>query len=139
MIDDVLILRKLSELDTYRKQIDEYCDIGVDAYKANWKTQRIVERTLQLMIELCTDVANHIISEKELPVPTSYADTFEILNQSGLMTNDLAESMVRTARFRNILVRQYTEIDATIVVNILRDNLRDFTAFRNEISALVKS
>ena len=139
MIDDILILRKLSELDTYRRQIDEYCDIGADAYKADWKTQRIVERTLQLMIELCTDIANHIISERELPVPTSYASTFEILNQSELITNELAERMVRMARFRNILVHQYTEVDATIVVRILRDNLGDFTVFRNEISALVKS
>jgi uncharacterized protein YutE (UPF0331/DUF86 family) len=47
--------------------------------------------------------------------------------------------MVRMARFRNILVHQYTEVDAAIAVSILRDNLSDFTAFRNEVRTLLKS
>jgi uncharacterized protein YutE (UPF0331/DUF86 family) len=138
-MDDVLILRKLAQLDTYGKQIDEYCGIGVEAYRGSWKTQRIVERTLQLMIELCTDIANHLISEKELPVPTSYANTFEILSQSELLTRELAERMVRMVRFRNILVHQYTDVDAEIVVTILENNLGDFRAFRNAVSTLLKS
>lgn len=138
MINKTLILRKLTELDTYQKQIEEYREISVEQYRADWKTQRIIERTLQLMIELCVDIANHIISEKELPVPTSYANTFEILNQAGLISNELAKTMVKMAKFRNILVHQYTEIDAAIVVAILRDRLNDFILFRDEIATLMK-
>jgi uncharacterized protein YutE (UPF0331/DUF86 family) len=138
LINKTLILRKLTELDTYQKQIDEYREISVEQYRADWKTQRIIERTLQLMIELCVDIASHIISEKELPVPTSYANTFEILNQAGLISNELAKTMVKMAKFRNILVHQYTEIDTAIVVAILHDRLNDFILFRNEIATLMK-
>lgn len=112
MIDETLILRKLSELDTYRKQIEEYQGIPVAEYEADWKTQRIVERTLHLMIELCADIGNHVISEQELEVPKSYANIFEILQQSGLISSQLAATMVRMAKFRNIVVHQYTEVDA---------------------------
>ena len=133
MIDETLILRKLSELDTYRKQIEEYQGIPVAEYEADWKTQRIVERTLQLMIELCADIGNHIISEQELQVPKSYADIFEILSQSGMISNELAATMVRMAKFRNIVVHQYTEVDATIVVEILNSHIDDFIDFKKEI------
>ena len=49
MVDKTLILRKLSTLDEYLKQIGEYAFITVQAYADDWKTQRIVERTLQMM------------------------------------------------------------------------------------------
>jgi uncharacterized protein YutE (UPF0331/DUF86 family) len=63
VVDKVLILRKLTELSEYMDQIKEYRSLTVDAYAFDWKTQRIVERTLQVMIEVCADIAGHIISD----------------------------------------------------------------------------
>ena len=50
MVDETLILRKLSELDEYYSQIKEYDKITVAQYSDDWKIQRIIERTLQMMI-----------------------------------------------------------------------------------------
>ena len=66
MVDKNLILRKLTELEEYLHQVSEYSTISVEEYTESWKTQRIVERTLQIMIELCIDIAGHIISDKKL-------------------------------------------------------------------------
>jgi uncharacterized protein YutE (UPF0331/DUF86 family) len=138
LIDKVLILRKLAELETLLSQIQEYAGISAELYRADWKTQRIIERTLQLMVEHCVDIANHIISDRELPIPTSYANTFEILNQASLISDDLTKTMVRVVKFRNILVHQYTQVDAAIVVSILQSNLIDFIRFRDEIASSMK-
>ena len=56
MVDKILILRKLAELDQYLRQVKEYVGISVERYESDWKTQRIVERTLQMMIETCVDI-----------------------------------------------------------------------------------
>lgn len=133
MVDEALILRKLSQLDVYKSQLATYRQTSSEQYRADWKTQRVVERTLQLMIELCTDIANHIISDERLPVPTSYANAYEVLNQAGRLSDDLTKTMVQIAKFRNILVHQYTEIDAAIVVEILHNRLEDFARFRDEL------
>ena len=45
MVDKALILRKLAELEIYESQLAEFSGITLDNYKADWKTQRIVERT----------------------------------------------------------------------------------------------
>ena len=71
MIDRTLILRKLTELEEYLVQIIEFSSVSKEDYSSDWKTRRIVERTLQIMIELCIDIAGHIISDRRLRVPIS--------------------------------------------------------------------
>jgi uncharacterized protein YutE (UPF0331/DUF86 family) len=82
MVDEVLILRKLSELDDYYLQINEYASITAGEYTKDWKIQRIIERTLQMMIETCIDVAGHIISDQGFRIPKSYSDTFSVLHEN---------------------------------------------------------
>jgi len=69
MVDETIILRKLSELEEYTAQIQDFRSISVDDYKSDWKSQRIIERTLQMMIETCVDVAGHIISDRKYRNP----------------------------------------------------------------------
>ena len=138
MVDRALVLRKLAELEMYLQQVREYEHISVDDYRSDWKTQRIIDRTLQLMIELCLDIANHIIADKQLPVPTSYANTFEILQRAGLISQQLMEIAANMAKFRNILVHQYADVDATMVVAILQSHLNDFILFHDEIVQLTQ-
>ena len=47
MVDKPLILRKLTELDEYLKQMGEFSSITREEYSRDWKVQRIVERTLR--------------------------------------------------------------------------------------------
>jgi uncharacterized protein YutE (UPF0331/DUF86 family) len=131
-------MRKLSELEEYLNQVREFSSITLQEYTDNWKTQRIIERTLQLMIELCTDIAGHLISSERLRVPTSYADTFKVLLEGTLIDSSLYQVMERMAKFRNIVVHHYDKIDESIVVTILREHLDDFLLFRDAILKTLK-
>ena len=42
------------------------------------------------------------------------------------------------AKFRNILVHQYADVDATTVVGVLHSHLDDFILFRDEIAQLTQ-
>lgn len=48
MVDKSLVLRKLSDLGDLCGQMLEYRGITARRYAADWKSQRIVERTLQI-------------------------------------------------------------------------------------------
>ncbi len=138
MVDKTLILRKLSEIDLYRKQLDEYSNITISKYSKDWKIQRIVEQTLQMMIEVCLDIAGHIIADQEYRVPSSYADMFRILNENNIIDESLANVLEKMAKFRNIVVHQYDKVDHSIVVSILRKNLDDFNNYKNVIVSLLQ-
>jgi uncharacterized protein YutE (UPF0331/DUF86 family) len=137
LVDRNLILRKLAELEEYSNQLAEYSHITVEEYARDWKTQRIVERTLQMMIELCADMTNHIISDRGLRVPVTYADTFKVLNEAGLIDDNLEAVFIKMAKFRNIIVHDYDKIDHTIVVMVLQKHLGDFIAFRDQMLKFV--
>ena len=139
MVDETLILRKLSELDDYYKQIGEYKKITVAKYTGDWKIQRIIERTLQMMLETCVDIAGHIISDKGYRIPKSYGDTFRVLYEEKILNSKQVSALEKMAKFRNIVVHHYDKVDAEIVVGILRKDLNDFVDFRNVIVSFLKS
>lgn len=137
MVDRDLVLRKLAALDEYAGQLEEYRALTVEQYRADWKAQRIVERTLQMAIEACADVANHLIADRRLRVPTTYAEAFEILGEAGILDASLKDTTVRMARFRNIVVHDYTRIDPAVVVRILREDLADLSRFKDAVLGLL--
>ena len=139
MVDETLILRKLSELDEYNKQIMEYEKITVAQYSDDWKISRIIERTLQMMIETCVDIASHIIADKGYRVPKSYSDTFKVLHEEKIVNSKLFNSLEKMAKFRNIVVHHYDKVDAKIVVGILKKDLQDFMGYRDAIISFLKS
>jgi uncharacterized protein YutE (UPF0331/DUF86 family) len=132
VVDGDLLRRKLAELSEYVTQVSEYRDVTAERYRADWKTQRIVERTLQMAIEACLDVASHILTDRGLRAPSTYAETFELLVQAGLMSPDLGRVMIEMTGFRNVVVHEYTRIDAAVVIRILRERLEDFRRFETE-------
>jgi uncharacterized protein YutE (UPF0331/DUF86 family) len=138
MIDRTLILRKLSALEEYYKQIAEYRSISTEQYAKDWKSQRIIERTLQMMVETCIDIAGHIISDMKFRIPTSYADSFSVLAENGVVANSLSQSLEKMAKFRNVVVHDYDCVDAEIVTGILRKNLDDFNKFIAAIVNFIK-
>lgn len=137
MVDKTLLLRKLAELEEYVEQIKEYTNLSAEQYSREWRTQRIVERTLQMMIESCADIAGHIISDRGYRVPTSYADTFRVLYEKDILTRDLFETMEKISKFRNIIVHHYDRVAPEIVINILQRDLNDFLIFKNAIIKLL--
>lgn len=133
MLDKAVVLRKLAELETYSGQIKGFSNITIETYKNDWKTQRIVERTLQMMIETCTDIANHIISDSGMRPPTGYADTFRVLLENNIINSEMFLTLEKMAKFRNVVVHQYEKVDAEIVIVILKRHLHDFDSFKDTI------
>ncbi len=139
MVDEALILRKLAELDQYYKQLKEYENTTVDQYSDDWKIQRIIERTLQMMIETCVDIAGHIIADKGFRIPKSYADTFKVLLEEKILSRKLSAALEKMAKFRNIVVHHYDKVDAEIVASILKNDLADFVSYKEAIIELIEA
>ena len=103
MVDGTLMLKKLTQLEEYVTQIEEYRALSVEQYTNDWKLQRIIERTLQMMIETCVDIAGHIISDHKFRIPESYADSFRVLSENKIIATDLCKTMEQISKFRNVI------------------------------------
>jgi len=133
VVDRDLLLRKLADLDVYVAQVGEFGAITAEEYRRDWKTQRVVERTLQMAIEACADVASHIIADRNLRMPSTYAEVYEVLAEAGILAAAQREAMVRMSGFLNLIVHEYARIEPAMVGRMLRERLGDFGAFRAAI------
>lgn len=138
MVDKTLVMRKIAELELYLGQIGEFAGITLEEYRKEWKVQRVVERTLQMMVETCADIANHIVADGRMRTPVSYADTFRVLSENNVISAELFTVMEKMAKFRNIVVHQYESVDAEIVLLILRKHLGDFVLFKDAVLSFLK-
>ena len=91
-----------------------------------------------MMVETCIDISGHIIADMKFRVPISYADSFHVLSENGIVNDSLSGSLEKMAKFRNVVVHDYDRVDKEIVIGILRKNLDDFTKFKDAIVELIK-
>lgn len=71
-------------------------------------------------IEAIVDISNHLISKLSLGKPKSYTDVFKILGQTGIFSEDNVKTFIQMAKFRNLLVHLYWQVDKEKVYEILR-------------------
>ena len=93
---------------------------------------------LQVSIECCLDVANHVISAERFRPPEDYADAFAILEENGIFGRELGQKLMQMAKFRNRLVHLYGEVDDGYVYSFLKNDIKDIREFRKKIIARFK-
>jgi uncharacterized protein YutE (UPF0331/DUF86 family) len=97
-----------------------------------WSDERNIETLKLWLIELVQDAAdlcNHLAARLAHQVPLSYPECFEVLGDEGILEKSLADSLRTLARFRNLLVHRYWDVDDQRVLQIARTQLGDLEQF----------
>jgi len=69
--------------------------------------------------------------------PKDYADCFVVLKELNVITEDLAKRLVQMARFRNLVIHLYWEVDDEKFFEIIKQNLGDLEEFQQRIASYV--
>ena len=85
-------------------------------------------------ISICTHLAARLANK----TPDSYAQCFEILAEEGILSMDLARRMSNMARFRNLLVHGYADVDDGRVWEFLQVDLDDLNSYLYEIGQVLR-
>ncbi len=88
---------------------------------------------LQVSIEICLDVANHIISSERYRPPKDYADSFKVIEEEKIIASELGTQLRQMVKFRNRLVHLYGDIDDAYVYRFISDGLKDLEDFKKLI------
>jgi uncharacterized protein YutE (UPF0331/DUF86 family) len=128
VVDRERIERRLMKLEQTVRKLKEIATYSWEDYNQNEGLKDRAERNLQLAAQSCIDLANHLIADLGFRSPLTYAESFTVLREEGIISPDLAETMQKIAGFRNILVHDYLEIDQQIVYTTL-NKLQDFREF----------
>jgi uncharacterized protein YutE (UPF0331/DUF86 family) len=134
-MDNTIIISKLNSLahcvDRIRSKRPESVELLIDDYDL----QDIVSLNLERAIQICVDIAAHILSEHDVSVPKTMAESFHNLEELNFIPSDLAIRLKKAVGFRNLAVHTYSSIDWNIVYSIITKRLDDFPEFARCILA----
>lgn len=92
---------------------------------------------LIVVIEGAIDICNHIVAKAGGRAPNDYADCFAILGELGVLTDEFVEKLKRMAKFRNLLVHLYWQVDSRKVFSILREDIFDIKKYLQRIEEFI--
>lgn len=129
-VSDLLVAGEAYLTDT-RRFADE---AGRDRFLANRGEQYRVEFPLQQAIQIGIDLAAHLLADQPGRRPGTLAGMFVALADRELIPADLATRLAAMARFRNLLVHEYADVDPEKVWTIVSNDLDDLEAFFAEVA-----
>jgi len=123
-----------SKVRKYLLILDNYKKSKQEEIAQNITLRGAVERYLYLAVQATIDLAEAIISYKDLRRPSTFSESFEILHSEKLISKKTVDKMVKMTGFRNRIVHDYGDIDHLILHDILVNHLKDIEDFLSEVS-----
>ena len=129
MIDDIILGKK--------ERIDE-CVRRIRTYMADSSDRDFFDDSLRLdavefnilrIIELCIDLANHVVRVRKLGIPKESRASFSMLAREGLMPKELSKLLEGMVGFRNVLIHDYRELDIEVMKDVIEHRLDDLVVF----------
>ncbi len=129
------ILKKMKKLEEVIEILEELKRIPFEEFIKDGKTQAAAMYNLIIGIEAITDVGNYFLAEKFHQAAETYEDIIKGLGEKGIISEDLLKQSEGMARFRNVLVHLYEEVEPEKVYQNLQktpDIFRQFAKYFQE-------
>jgi uncharacterized protein YutE (UPF0331/DUF86 family) len=130
MVSFEKVVHKFQQLDEYLKILAKISKTPKETFLKDKILIGSAKYYLQVSIECCLDVANHIIASEKFRAPRDYSDSFLVIQEEGLISSELGDKLRQMAKFRNRLVHLYGEIDNTNVYEYIKGDLKDIEEFK---------
>jgi uncharacterized protein YutE (UPF0331/DUF86 family) len=129
LVDREVFDSRLGKLEELLRHLRQAATKDRDTFCSDELLQTSVERWLQLASECALDLANHLIADRGWRSPTTNRDTFQILEENGVLSSEQARQMEGWAGLRNILVHLYLAVDRKRIYEILTHDLDQLEHF----------
>jgi len=97
------------------------------------------ERNLQIAVQACIDIANHIVAAFALDRAfRETAEVFDSLAQEKIIPDDFANTMIKITAYRNVLVHGYLDVNRRITYENIQKHLSDLTKFAQYIEKFLE-
>ena len=131
MTSSSVIENKISSVKKYLKILENYKGYSKDELEKDINIKGAVERYLYLAIQSTIDLAEAVISYKEIRKPATLGETFYILEEEKIIDTKLREELVKMVGFKNIIAYDYEKINYN-----LQNKIKDIENFGEIIKKL---
>ena len=136
-LDGDVIRGRCGEIEQALDRLARIRAAGRDSFLADADAKDIACYRLLLAIEAALALCYHVSARRLKQAPDDYAGCFAGLARGGIIANELSSRLQQMARFRNLLVHVYWEVDYGRVFDVLETDLEDLRSFSQTIAALL--
>jgi len=114
-MNSIVIKTKLESLRKCLDRIESKKPESLDDLLQDIDVQDIIALNLERSVQLCVDIANHILSSLDHSPAMSMAESFKRLSEKKIIPPELAQNLKKAVGFRNLSVHAYDKIDWELV------------------------
>lgn len=123
-----VIQRKLAVLADYLAHLNqEMAAVSFEQFQKDWAKQRMVERSLQVMVEIVVDIAERLLAVQNAGPAENASDALAKIQTLGFIQD--ASRYAPMIRFRNFITHRYEHILPDILYSIVTKHIAIFDEF----------
>lgn len=135
MVNRNLLATKLAELADRLDQVRKHRQPTLDALRANRDAAELVAFNLMLAVQVCSDIASHVISDEGWAPARTLGEGFKRLSEHGVIPQPAADSLRRAAGLRNVIAHGYAGVDWAPLQRASTEGVADLDDFARSVAA----
>ena len=138
-IEKYIVIAKIDLMGKYLERLQRFESVTLEQYLNDGDMQLVVERLLQLIIQMAIDLNRYFLKELGFDQPETNAEAFHAVSQCGIIHDDLAKNIAGSVSLRNRLVHGYDTIDSVIVHGSIKKVLQYFPMYQKQVGNYLDS
>lgn len=134
MVNRNVIAAKLADLELRCRRVRLHSRSSAAVFAADSDALDLVAFNLMLAVQICADIASHIIADAGWPGARTLAEAFERLHEHGLLSSGTKTALARAAGLRNVIAHGYANVDVNLVHAAATQGIVDLDAFAREVA-----
>jgi len=132
-----VVLSKIESIERCVKRIDELYNFK-EKLEDKYMLEDAITLNIQRACQQAIDLAMYICSKLALGLPKESRESFRILKEAKLLSEEITIKMEKMVGFRNVAVHQYQDLEKDIVFYIADKGKEDFLIYSREILEILK-
>lgn len=124
-----IVINKIQSIQRCIERAREEYNSNPEGFDTDHTAQDAALLNVLRACEQTMDLANHVIKVRKMGVPTSSAESFDLLMKKKVIDANLAEKLRRMTGFRNTVIHEYQQVDLTLVKQVIALGLDDLIEF----------
>jgi uncharacterized protein YutE (UPF0331/DUF86 family) len=137
MVNRNLVSAKLSQLASRVGRVRAHTRPSSDELAADADAFDLVAFNLMIAVQLCADIASHIIADAGWRSALTLAESFARLHEHGVLAEGSSRALARAVGLRNIVAHGYSAADPQLVHLAATAGLRDLDRFAIEVAVWI--
>jgi uncharacterized protein YutE (UPF0331/DUF86 family) len=134
-MDPDIISRKLESLARCIHRIEAKRPATLEQLASDLDLQDILSINLERAVQICVDLAAHVLTDLDSPPPQTMGEVFTLLSSQSIIDDSTAAALRKAVGFRNLSVHAYDQVDWQRVFDIIHHRLHDFRRFAQQIAS----